>query len=165
MIKAFNNILPEINDSAFIDREAQLIGDVRIGKCASVWPGAVLRGDVSHIIIGENSNIQDGVIIHTNINMPVLIGKNVTIGHGVILHGCSISDFCLIGMGAIILDQAQVGRYCIVAAGSVVPEGKSLDSGVYMGIPAKKTREITDSERKLIEDRALEYIELSKYYG
>ncbi len=158
--------MPVIDPSAYIAPGAAVIGKVSIGSRASVWPGAVLRGDVDEIKIGEDTNIQDGAMVHTNYNMPVLIGKGVSVGHGAILHGCSVSDFCLISIGAILLDGCRAEKYCIVASGAVVPQGKTLSGGyVYMGTPAVKKRKLKDSERELIRKNAQDYLRLSREYG
>lgn len=165
MIKKFEKHKPELDPDSYVSVDALVIGKVKLGKNASVWPKAVLRGDIEKIVIGENSNIQDGVLIHTNFNLPTVIGKNVTVGHGVILHGCRVSDFCLIGMGAILLDASEVGEYAIIGSGALVPERKKLEGGgVYMGVPAKRMRDITPAERNFIEKRASEYIELAEEY-
>jgi len=165
MIIEFNGISPQIDDAAYILPGAVLIGKVSIGSGSSIWPNTVLRGDVERIEIGHYSNIQDGSLIHTNYDLPVIIGERVTVGHGVILHGCSIASHCLIGMGSVILDGVRVNSHTIVAAGAVVPENKSLDSGVYMGIPAEKIRDVSDKEKELIKTRSMEYVELAQAYN
>ncbi len=165
MIKKFQNYTPELPLSAYVAEEALLIGKVRLGEHSSVWPGAVLRGDVEEIIIGNKTNIQDGTVIHTNYNLPSLVGSSVTVGHGVMLHGCSVKSFCLIGMGASLLDGSSIGEYGILGAGSVVPEGKDLEGGfVYMGIPAVKKRIVTADEKEFIKKRAEEYVLLGGEY-
>jgi len=164
-IKTFNGLTPALSGASYIDDTAVIIGDVLIGKGSSVWPLAVLRGDVSGIKIGELSNIQDSSVLHTNIRLPVLIGNNVTVGHGVILHGCTIGDRCLIGMGSVILDGAVIPDDTIIGASALVPEGAKLDSGgVYMGIPARRVRDIRPEEKKLVMRRSQEYLELSQHY-
>jgi carbonic anhydrase/acetyltransferase-like protein (isoleucine patch superfamily) len=156
---------PDISQGVYIAESAEVIGKVILNSNVSIWPNAVLRGDVEHILIEKNSNVQDGVLIHTNFDMPTVLGENVTVGHGAILHGCRIADNCLIGMGAILLDGSEIGEYTIIAAGSVVSEGKKLDgNSVYMGTPARRVRDITPEEKELIKKRALEYIEFSKLY-
>src|SRR6266481_9407600 len=121
MIHIYRGITPAIDPTAFIVQSAEVIGDVTIGKDSSVWYNAVIRGDVNSIRIGERTNIQDGCLLHvTHAKFPLHVGRNVTVGHGAILHGCTIGDFCLIGMGAIVLDNAQINSYTLVAAGTVV---------------------------------------------
>ncbi len=165
MIKKFQDYTPQLPPSAYVAGEALLIGRVKLGEKSSIWPGAVLRGDVEEIIIGDKTNIQDGTVIHTNYDLPSLIGSSVTVGHNVVLHGCRVGEFCLVGMGAVLLDGSSIGEYGIVGAGSVVPEGKNLEGGfVYMGIPAVKKRRITDPEKELIKKRADEYVMLAGSY-
>lgn len=165
MIEKFNKYNPVIDSNAYVSEKAAVIGQVRLKKNTSIWPQAVLRGDIEKIIIDENSNIQDGVLIHSDFDLPTIVGKNVTVGHGVILHGCRISDYCLIGMGAILLDGCEVKEYTIVAAGALVPEGKKLESqGLYMGIPVKRVRDITPQEKDRIKKSAVEYIKLAAEY-
>jgi carbonic anhydrase/acetyltransferase-like protein (isoleucine patch superfamily) len=145
---------PAIGARVFLHDSAQVIGDVRIGDDSSVWCNAVLRGDVNHIHIGRCTNIQDfsvGHVSHRNENnpqgTPLLIGDYVTVGHGVILHGCTIGDECLIGMGAILMDDVVVGARVMVGAGSLVPPGKVLESGyLYVGRPARKVRPLSAEE-------------------
>ncbi|MBN2406398.1 MAG: gamma carbonic anhydrase family protein [Elusimicrobia bacterium] len=165
MISGFKDFMPEIDPTAYVSGASHIIGKVKLGPGVSVWPAAVLRGDVEGIEVGSNSNIQDGTIIHTNYDMPTIIGENVTVGHGVILHGCRVSSMTLIGMGAVLLDGCEVPEQTIVAAGTLVPEGGKLEPGsVYMGVPARRVRGITDEERKLIERNAEEYVLLAGVY-
>ncbi len=144
MIQAFEGIAPKIADSAYVHESAVVIGNVTLGEDVSIWPMAVVRGDVNKIRIGARSNVQDGTVIHVTHDGPFTpggvateIGEDVTIGHKVMLHACTIEDTCLIGMGAIIMDKAVVRSEVIVGAGSLVPPGKELESGyLYMGSPA-----------------------------
>ncbi|MDA3793379.1 MAG: gamma carbonic anhydrase family protein [Elusimicrobia bacterium] len=162
MKKDYRAATPDIAKNTYIARSAAIIGRVKISEKSSIWPGAVIRGDIEQIEIKESSNIQDGVLIHTSPDFPVIIEKNVTVGHGAVLHGCKIKSNVLIGMGAILLDGAVVEEETIVAAGSLVPEGKILQSGwLYMGSPAVKKREINDTQKEMIIKRAQEYIELA----
>ncbi|MGB9807786.1 MAG: gamma carbonic anhydrase family protein [Thermosulfidibacteraceae bacterium] len=157
---------PIVDESVFIASSAYVIGDVVIGENSSVWFNSVIRGDVNYIRIGKFTNIQDLSVVHvTSKKFPTHIGDYVTIGHRAIIHGCTIGNYCLIGMGAIILDGVEVSDYTIVAAGSVVTPGKKFPPGVLlMGIPAKIVREITLEERKNIEESAIHYVELAKSY-
>ncbi|MFC2091165.1 gamma carbonic anhydrase family protein [Elusimicrobiota bacterium] len=165
MIYKYKSHEPYIDPSSYIADTANIIGRVTIKKNASVWHNAVLRADVDEITVGEKSNVQDGVLIHVDFGMPVVIGSNVTIGHGAILHGCQICDFCLIGMGAILLDGSRVEGFTIVGAGAVVTEKQVLEkNAVYMGMPAKKVRDVTSEDIELIKKRGLEYIALYKDY-
>ena len=144
---------------------AVVIGDVSLKKNASVWFGAVLRGDNDPIILGENSNIQDNSVCHTDDGMPLIIGDNVTVGHKVILHSCTVGDNSLIGMGSTVLNKAKIGNNCLVGANALVTEGKEFpDNSLIVGSPAKVKRELTDMEKKIIELSALHYVENMKRY-
>lgn len=146
---------PKIPESVFIADSADVLGDVTLGEHVSIWFGAVVRGDVHFIKVGDYTNVQDGCILHvTNNFAPLTIGARVTIGHKALLHGCTIGDDCLIGMGAIILDHVEVGAGSIVAAGALLPPGKKYPPGsLILGSPAKATRTITEEERKLMIDK------------
>lgn len=150
LIKTVRGIQPIIGSDCFLADNASIIGEVVMGDRCSVWFNAVVRGDVTHIHIGNNVNIQDGVTIHgTYRKAAVEIGNNVSIAHNAIVHGCTIRDNVLIGMGAIIMDQAVVESNCIIAAGALVPKGTVVESGsVYAGVPAKKIKTI---DRELLE--------------
>lgn len=162
MIKGFEGIKPTIDDSVFVAETADIIGDVIVEKNASIWYKAVLRGDDSKIIVGENSNVQDGTIVHCGYDEPTIIGKNVTIGHAAVIHGCKIGDYSLIGMGSIVLDNAEIGELTIVGAGSLVT-GKKFPPGVLLlGSPAKVARELTDEEKESLKQSALHYVEMGK---
>ena len=144
MICAFNNKHPNIHDSVFIAKSAQVIGQVSIGKSSSVWFNSVVRGDVNYIEIGQRTNIQDNSVLHVTKNTyPLVIGNNVTIGHRVVVHGCSIEDNTLIGIGSVLLDGSVVNSNSIVAAGSLVPPGFNIPSGVLaVGSPVKIKRDL-----------------------
>lgn len=173
MIRDFERSRAQIADSAFIDDNAMVIGDVTIGADASVWPMCVLRGDVNSIEIGERSNIQDGTIVHvthdgpyTPGGIPTVVGADVTVGHRVILHACTIEDRCLIGMGAIIMDGVVIRADVIVGAGSLVPPGKELESGyLYVGSPVKRLRALTDEEKEQLRYSAEHYVKLKNRYS
>lgn len=157
----FNNYLPTVHTETFIAANATLIGDVTIGKGASIWFNSVLRGDYDKIIIGEYSNIQDGVIIHTDTGNPTIVGNYVTVGHGAILHACKINDKVLIGMGAIILDGAEIGEGAIVGAGSVVTAGTKVPPNtLVLGTPAKLKKELGSDNQKERVNHALSYFKL-----
>jgi carbonic anhydrase/acetyltransferase-like protein (isoleucine patch superfamily) len=151
---------------------ATVIGEVSLGTDASVWPGAVIRGDVNSIVIGDASNIQDGSVLHVSHKTPaspaggpLVIGARVTVGHTVILHACTIGDECLIGMGSIILDRAVIQKQVLLGAGSLVPEGKVLESGyLYLGRPAKRVRELTAEEIAYFNYSAQHYVQLAQSY-
>lgn len=171
-IQSFEGNTPVMANGAYVADCALLIGQVTIGRDASVWPGAIIRGDIHQIQIGERTNIQDNSVIHVTHDgrfhpggYPTTIGNEVIVGHRVILHGCHISDRCLIGMGAIIMDGAVVESHVILAAGSLVPPGKTLSGGyLWMGSPAKRIRPLTDREIEEIEYSANYYVELKNRY-
>jgi carbonic anhydrase/acetyltransferase-like protein (isoleucine patch superfamily) len=166
VIRSLGEKIPLIDDECYIDKAAQVIGDVRIAKKASVWPGAVLRADDHNFIeVGEGSNIQDGTVCHVTREFPLRIGKYVTIGHRAVLHACTIEDEARIGMGAIILDGAVVGKGAQVGAGALVPAGMQVPEGsLALGIPAKIVRSLSQEEQDEIFSNAIEYIELWKNY-
>ena len=135
---------PRIHETAWVAASAEVIGEVELGERASVWFGAVVRGDSGLIRIGSNSNVQDNSVLHADPGVPLTIGDNVTVGHQVMLHGCTIGDGALIGIQAIVLNGARIGRNCLVGAGAVVTEGKSFPDGtLILGAPAKVVRELT----------------------
>jgi carbonic anhydrase/acetyltransferase-like protein (isoleucine patch superfamily) len=149
---------PQIAESAYIAPTATVIGQVTIGPEASVWWGAVIRGDVDRITIGSGTNVQDGTIIHCDQGIPTTIGREVTIGHGCVIHGCTIGDHCLIGMGSTILNGARLGENCLVGAGSLITEGKEFPPGsVIMGRPARLVREVGEPELAMIRRGADNY--------
>ena len=162
MIKAYNGIEPKIDESAFVAESADIVGKVNIEKNSNIWYGTVLRADDNYINVGENTNIQDGSVVHISEGHPTIIGKNVTIGHKSIIHGCEIGDNTLIGMGSIVLDGAKVGEFTLLGAGSLVPPGKEIPSGVLaMGSPAKVIRELSDEEKENLTKSALKYVKLA----
>ena len=144
LIKTLRGITPKVGDNCFLAETATLIGEVEIGDNCSIWYSAVLRGDVHYIKVGNNTNIQDNATVHaTYKKSPTNIGNNVTIAHGAIIHGCTIKDNVMIGMNAVVLDDAVVESNSIVAAGSVITKGTVVESGsVYAGVPAKKIKEV-----------------------
>ncbi len=164
MIQTVGGKYPVKPKSAYVHPTAVVIGDVKLGRDSSVWPGAVLRGDISEITVGEGTNIQDGCVLHTS-RLKLTVGSRVTVGHGAVLHSCDIGDGTLIGTGAIILDAAKVGEDCVVGAGTVIPEGKEIPSrSVVIGNPYKVIRQITPddviSSVKICEN----YIALARTY-
>mmetsp|Transcript_6870 Transcript_6870/g.10776 ORF Transcript_6870/g.10776 Transcript_6870/m.10776 type:complete len:237 (-) Transcript_6870:361-1071(-) len=158
---------PRVGSESFVAPSASLIGDVSIGKNSSVWYGAVLRGDVNSIRIGNETNVQDRAVVHvSNIlegkPLPTTIGNKVTIGHGAIINGATIEDETIIGMGSTVLDGAIIGKHSIVAAGAVVPAGQTVPSGqVWAGNPAKFVRNVTDHEKGFFQTSAEEYAKLA----
>ncbi|MEX0737439.1 MAG: gamma carbonic anhydrase family protein [Bacteroidota bacterium] len=162
----YRGIKPKVHESVFIADGAKIIGDVEIGSGSSVWYNTVIRGDVNTIRIGERTNIQDNSVLHvTHKKYPLVIGSNVTIGHGAVVHACTVKDFCLIGMGAIVMDHATVGPYAIVAAGSVVLEQFEVPEGTLVaGVPARVRRKLTEEEKRMLEQSAQNYVEYVKTY-
>jgi carbonic anhydrase/acetyltransferase-like protein (isoleucine patch superfamily) len=157
--------MPRIAATAYVAPTADVIGDVEIGENSSVWFQSVLRGDIEPIRIGANSNIQDGTIVHTIVGSPVVVGDWVTVGHRAVLHGCTIESHCLIGMGAVLLDNVRVGEGSIVAAGALVPENTVIPPrSLYMGVPAKLRRELAETERALIDLHAIHYLQYKDDY-
>jgi carbonic anhydrase/acetyltransferase-like protein (isoleucine patch superfamily) len=153
--------MPSIHPTAYIDHSAQVIGDVEIGEESSVWMAVVVRGDVNRIRIGRRSNVQDGTVVHVMKDThATTIGDDVTIGHAAVIHGCTIEDRCLIGMGAILLNGAHVGRDSIVAAGTLVVERMQIPArSLVMGSPAKVKRSLTDEEVASIQKYADRYVQ------
>lgn len=163
--KTLTHSITRIHPTVFVAETATIVGDVTIYPDASIWFGAVIRGDADKIVIGEGTSVQDGAVIHCDANLPTTIGKRVTIGHCAVIHGATIADNVLIGIGAIVLNGATVGEYSIVAAGALVPEGKEIPPrSLVIGVPGKVLREVTQEEVQRIEDGAKGYIERGKNY-
>jgi carbonic anhydrase/acetyltransferase-like protein (isoleucine patch superfamily) len=157
---------PALAPGAWAAPSADLIGDVRLGPRASVWFGAVVRADNTPIVIGEDSNIQDGAVGHSDPGFPLTIGARVTVGHQAILHGCTIADDCLIGMGATILNGAVIESECIVGAGALVTEGKTFLSGsLIVGCPARAIRPLTEGEKQALRVSAAHYAQKAVIYA
>ena len=163
---------PDIALSAYIDASAQVIGDVSIGGDSSVWPQAVIRADIHRIRIGQRTNIQDGSVLHVTHDsdyapggFALEIGNDVTVGHGAILHGCTIGDCCLVGMGSLVMDGSELENEVMLAAGSLVTPGKVLKSGyLWVGRPARQSRELTSRERDYLGYAAQHYVSLKSRY-
>jgi carbonic anhydrase/acetyltransferase-like protein (isoleucine patch superfamily) len=163
---AIGGIPPQLGEGAWAAPSADLIGDVRLGAGASVWFGAVLRGDNTPLILGEESNFQDGAIGHSDPGFPLTIGARVTVGHQAILHGCTGADDCLIGMGARILNGAMIESGCIVGAGALITESKQFEPGsLIVGAPARVVRQVSEEERRLLRASAAHYAEKAKRYA
>lgn len=171
-IRSFKGIAPSLGERVYIDPQSAVIGDVSLGDDVSVWPMAVIRGDVNKIHIGSACSIQDGAILHvthdgpyTAGGKPLILGHGITVGHKAVLHGCTIEDYCLIGMGALVLDAVHVEHHVMIAAGSIVSPGKRLESGyLYLGNPARAVRTLTEKEIEQLEYSAQHYIRLKNYY-
>jgi carbonic anhydrase/acetyltransferase-like protein (isoleucine patch superfamily) len=149
----------------WIAPNAAVMGNVVLKKNASIWFNVTVRGDNDPIEIGENTNIQDGSVLHTDVGKPLIIGKNVTVGHMVMLHGCTIGDNSLIGIGSIILNGAKIGRNCLIGANSLITEGKEIpDNSMVMGAPGKVVREVSEGQIQMLTGSALHYVENWKRY-
>ena len=166
MIRSYKGITPRLGERVFVDESAQVIGDVELGDHASVWMCAVIRGDVHSIRIGAYSNIQDNCVVHVFKDQhPTVLADHVTVGHSVTLHGCRIDSYCLIGMGATVLNDAHIGAESIIAAGTLVPEGMKIPPrSLVMGVPAKFRRQITEEERAGLRTYAQNYYEYKETY-
>jgi len=152
-----------IHDSAFVHPSAFVYGDVTLGPRVSVWPTAVIRGDTAPIVVGEDSNIQDGTILHVDPGLPCVIGARVAVGHRAIIHGATVEDDCLIAMGAILLNRVHVGAGSIVGAGALCPEGMTIPPGsLVVGLPGKVVRDVTDAERARIKRTVESYLQLQQ---
>ena len=166
MIRSYRGRLPQIAASAYVDPAAVVIGDVTIGADSSVWPCAEIRGDVHWIRIGARTNVQDGAVLHVmRDTSPLAVGDSVTIGHAAVLHGCTIESRVLIGMGAVILNNARIGAGSIVAAGTLVPENTVVPPGsLFMGHPGKFHRALTAEDQQTIDRYAARYVEYKEIY-
>lgn len=166
MLQTYRGIAPQIDPTAYVHTSAVLIGAVQLGAQSSVWPNATLRGDDGPIVIGAQTSIQDGTVIHmTRDQSQVSIGDRVTVGHGVILHGCTVEGECIIGMGATLLDNAVIEPGCIIGAGTLIPAGKRITAGqVVVGNPFRVLRQVRDSDREFIEFSWREYVDRTAEY-
>ncbi len=158
MIRVFGREKPVVSRTAFVHPSAEVIGNVRLGAGVSVWPGAVLRGDIESIAVGAGSNIQDNAVLHTDHGVPMVVGKNVTVGHGTILHSCHVEDGALIGMGSIVLGGAVIGKGALIGAGTLVSPGTRVPAGhLSLGRPARTVRPLTAREQKGLRENARRY--------
>lgn len=167
MLRPYQGMMPIIHPTAFVEESAQVVGSVSVDCDSSIWHNAVLRGDVNTIHVGERSNIQDGVVVHgTFEKYPVVIGSDVSIGHNAVVHGCTIHANCLIGIGAIILDNADVGENCIIGAGALVTESMVVAPGsLVLGVPGRITRQLTEDEIQGLRERAARYVMYKNAYS
>ena len=166
MFLSFCGKNPRNEGAAFVAPNATVQGDVILKPGSTVWYGAVLRGDDGTLTLGENSNVQDGTVMHTDMGFPLTLGKGVTVGHNVMMHGCTVDDYSLIGINAVILNGAKIGKYCIIGANSLIPEGKVIpDGSLVMGSPGKVVRELTDPQKKMLEGSAAHYVHNAQRYA
>jgi carbonic anhydrase/acetyltransferase-like protein (isoleucine patch superfamily) len=165
MIYRFEDRIPSLPAEYYVADSATVIGAVVLGNQSSVWFGAVLRGDIEPITLGERSNIQDNSVAHTSKGKPVVVGSDTTVGHKVMLHACTVGNNCLIGMGAILLDGCEIGDNCLIGAGSVVGKGRSIpDGSLAIGSPARVIRKLSEEEISDVRKYAERYVALQARY-
>ncbi len=159
MIRSFEGRKPEVHPTAFVHERAEVIGKVRLGPRASIWPGAVLRGDIEEIVVGEGSNVQDNAVIHTDHGVPTVLGDGVTVGHGAILHSCRVGNNALVGMGSILLNGSELGEECLLGAGALLAPGVKVARGqLALGSPAKAVRPLKPEEIEGIRKNGQNYL-------
>ncbi len=171
-VRPYRGIFPALGARVYIDSSAVVIGKVTLGDDVSIWPGAVVRGDVNTIGIGARSNVQDGCVLHVTHDgqfspggVPLIVGTDVTIGHRAVLHACTIGNYCLVGMGSVVLDGVEVEDLCLIGAGSVVPPNKRLTSGgLYVGSPARRVRDLAPEELAWLKYSGPHYVRLKDEY-
>ena len=155
----------QMSDDAWIADTAAVIGKVTLEAGANVWFGAVIRGDVERITVGEHSNVQDGAVMHADSGVPLTLGKGITVGHNAMLHGCTVGDYSLIGINAVVLNGAKIGKHCIIGANSLIPEGKEIpDGSLVMGSPGKVVKTLNDQQKKMLELSAAHYVQNAKRF-
>ena len=155
----------ETHPDSWVAPNATLVGKVRLEEGASVWFNAVLRGDNELILVGKHSNVQDGTVMHTDMGYPLTLGTGVTIGHNAMLHGCTVGDYSLIGINAVILNGAKIGKHCIIGANALIGEGKEIpDGSLVMGSPGKVVRELTEAQKRMLEASAAHYVHNAQRY-
>jgi len=165
MIYRLADVQPTLADNNFIAPNATLIGDVELGSQASIWFNVVIRADLAKINIGENTNIQDGSILHVDAKFPMAIGRNVTVGHKVMLHGCTIGENTLIGMNAVVLNGAKIGKNCLIGANSLITENMEVPDGhLALGSPAKVVKALDESTQAMFTKSAMHYVENGQRY-
>lgn len=153
-------------DNAYVAPGSHIIGDVVMEKDSSVWFNAVVRGDCDTITIGEGTNVQDGAILHTDHGYPMVLGKGITIGHKAMLHGCTVGDYSLIGINAVILNGAKIGKHCVIGANALITEGKEIpDGSVVMGSPGKVVKQLPEEQKAALEASAQHYIENAQLFA
>ncbi len=164
-IYELDGVAPEVAASAWVADSAEVMGNVQLAEDASIWFGAVLRGDCESISIGEGSNIQDASVLHADLGKPLVVGRHVTVGHQVMLHGCTIGDEALIGIGAVVLNGAKIGRNCLVGAGALITEGKEFpDGSMIIGSPAKAVRQLTPEQIEGLRRSAQHYVDNARRF-
>ncbi|MGI3131591.1 gamma carbonic anhydrase family protein [Halopseudomonas pachastrellae] len=155
----------QMAEDAWIADSAAVIGKVTLEAGANVWFGAVIRGDVERITVGEHSNVQDGAVMHADSGVPLTLGKGITVGHNAMLHGCTVGDYSLIGINAVVLNGAKIGKHCIIGANSLIPEGKEIpDGSLVMGSPGKVVKTLNEQQKKMLELSAAHYVQNAKRF-
>ena len=166
MIKSLGEKHPDTKKASFIAPDSAILGDVTLAEGTSVWYGAVIRGDLDHITIGKNSNVQDNAVLHCDIGGCVTLGENVTVGHCALVHGCTVGDGSLIGMHATLLNHCMVGKNCIIGAGALVPEGMVIpDNSVAVGVPARVIKQVSAAQVEANLHNAVHYVEHGKLHA
>ncbi len=164
-VYSISELSPQIDPTAWVAPNATVIGKVKLAAGTSIWWNAVLRGDNELIVVGENSNIQDGSVLHTDVGTPLTLGRDITVGHMVMLHGCTIGDGSLIGIGSIVLNRAVIGRHCLIGANSLIPEGKTIpERSLVIGSPGRVVRELNDEEVARLQAAAQHYVDNAQRY-
>lgn len=165
MIYQLGTYRVEIDDKAWVAPSASVIGNVKLSAGSSVWFNAVIRGDNDHILIGADSNVQDGAVLHADPGTPLTVGRGVTVGHKAMLHGCEIGDYSLIGMNAVVLNGARIGHHCLIGASSLVTEGKIIpDYSLVVGAPARVIRTLTEQQWRSLEETSANYVSNAAKY-
>ncbi|MBL8523751.1 MAG: gamma carbonic anhydrase family protein [Betaproteobacteria bacterium] len=165
MIYALGEHAPQLDDSNYVAPNATVIGNISLGKGANIWWNVVIRGDNDRITIGENVNIQDGSVLHTDEGVPLTLEKGVSVGHMVMLHGCTVKEGSLIGIKAVVLNHAVIGRDCLIGANSLIPEGKVIpDRSLVVGSPGRVVRQLSDDEVKMVRGIAQHYLDNAARY-
>lgn len=157
--------VPERGNDVFVADNAKVIGSVKLKDQSSVWFGVVIRGDNDLITVGPQSNVQDNAVLHTDGGIPLTLGKGVTVGHHAMLHGCTVGDYSLIGINAVVLNKAKIGKHCIIGANALVPEGMEIpDGSLVVGAPAVVKRQLSEMQMKILEASAAHYVQNAKRY-
>lgn len=165
MIYAIGERRVEVKGDFWVADSAQVMGSVVLGNNVSVWFNAVVRADMDTITIGDNTNIQDGAVLHVDLGTPLNIGEGVTVGHKAMLHGCTVGDYSLIGINAVVLNNAKIGKNCIIGANALVPEGMEIpDNSLVLGAPAKVVKQVSEKQQKLFQLSAMHYVAQSQFY-
>lgn len=166
MIYSLDDVSVQFDGDSFVANNATVIGNVSVGNDASIWFNVVIRGDNDLIRIGEASNVQDGTVMHSDVGYPLTLGKGVTVGHKAMLHGCTVGDYSLIGINAVVLNGAKIGRHCLIGANALVPENMHIpDGSLVLGSPAKIKRQLTDDQKQALEQSAQHYVDNGRRFA